>query len=109
MNEIESAERRAPEVRLTDETIRYLEERISAAVAEGLRSTMTPEAARSFWSTGFEVLREQTLRGTGDFVLGGLWAGVKKLLWVAGIALALWATGGWALVKGFLTIAFSKG
>lgn len=101
-------ERRAPEVRLTDETIRYLEERISAAVAEGLRSTMTPEVAKNFWRTGFEVLREQTLRGTGDFVLGGLWAGIKKLLWVAGIALALWATGGWALVKGFFAVVFSK-
>lgn len=102
-------DRRAPEVRLTDATIEYLEERISAAVASGLAQTMTPEAAKNFWRTGFEVLREQTVRGTGDFVLGGLWGGIKKLLWVAGIALALWATGGLALVKGFLAIAFSKG
>lgn len=108
MPDTEIDDHRAPEVRLTDETIHYLEERISAAVASGLAQTMTPEAAKSFWRTGFEVLREQTVRGTGDFVLGGLWAGIKKLLWVAGIALALWVTGGWALVKGFFAVVFSK-
>ena len=101
-------ERRAAEVRLTDETIDYLEERISAAVVDGLKATMTPDVAAQFWQTGFDVLKDQALRGTGDFVLGGLWGGIKKLLWVAGIALALWATGGLALVKGFLTLIFSK-
>lgn len=101
-------ESRPAEVRLTDETIDYLESRITAAVGKAFREAMTPEAAKNFWRTGFEVLREQTLRGTGDFVLGGLWAGIKKLLWVAGIALALWVTGGWALVKGFFAVVFSK-
>lgn len=105
----EQQESRPAEVRLTDETIDYLESRITAAVGKAFREAMTPEVARGFWQTGFDILKEQATMGAGDFVLSGLWAGIKKLLWVVGIALALYATGGWAALKGFLALAFSKG
>lgn len=109
MNEIESAERRAPEVRLTDETIVYLKQQIAQAVADGLAQTMTPEIARRFWQTGFDVLAGQAREGAGTLVLGGLWKGAKTLLWIGGVALAVYATGGWAALKGFLALVFSKG
>lgn len=109
MEETNDSERRAAEVRLTDETIDYLKQQISEAVANGLKATMTPDAAARFWQTGFDVLKEQATRGTGDFVLSGLWAGIKKLLWVTGLALAIYASGGWAALKGVLAVIFAKG
>ena len=102
-------ERRAPEVRLTDETINYLKQQIAQAVAEGLAQTMTPEVARRFWQTGFDVLAGQAREGAGTFVLSGLWKGVKTLMWIGGVSLAVYATGGWAALKGFLAVVFTKG
>ena len=39
------AERRAAEVRLSEDTVRYLESRMAESVAKGMRDAMTEEAA----------------------------------------------------------------
>ena len=40
------------EVRLTDETIEYLETRIASAVGSGIKSAMTEDTAAAFWMAG---------------------------------------------------------
>lgn len=94
-------DQRAPEVRLSDETIKYLEQRIAHAVASGLERTMTPEAAERFWETGFAMLARQARNGTGDFVLGGLRRAIRTAMWVGFGALVLYSAGGWAALKAF--------
>ena len=101
MFESSMEDQRAPEVRLSDETIKYLELRIAEAVAGGLKAAMTPEAAERFWETGFAMLARQARNGTGDFVLGGLRRAIRTAMWVGFGALILYSAGGWAAIKSF--------
>lgn len=102
-------DRRATEVRLTDETIQYLEDRIASAVGTGIKSAMTEDTAAAFWAAGLSVLQRQATNHAGRFVLGGLWGLVRKaslFLMLGGIVYAL---GGWAALAALIKALFSSG
>lgn len=97
------------EVRLTDETIAYLEQRIAAAVGTGLKSSVTEETAAAFWAAGLSVLQKQATQHAGRFVLGGLLGVVRKLglfLTLGGIVYAL---GGWSALAALFKVLFQGG
>lgn len=97
------------EVRLTDETIAYLEQRIAAAVGTGLKSAVTEETAAAFWAAGLSVLQKQATQHAGRFVLGGLLGVVRKLglfLTLGGIVYAL---GGWSALAALFKVLFQGG
>lgn len=107
------AERRQPdepaEVRLTDETIRYLEERFASAVTEGITKAITEEAATKFWSAGLSALQKQAAAHTGRFVLGSIWVLVRKVglfLLVGGL---VYAFGGWSALSALFKTMFTSG
>ena len=102
-------DRRATEVRLTDETIQYLEDRIASAVGTGIKSAMTEDTAAAFWAAGLSVLQRQATNHAGRFVLGGLWGLVRKaslFLMLGGIVYAL---GGWSALAALAKAIFSSG
>ncbi len=97
------------EVRLTDETISYLEQRIAAAVGTGLKSAMTEDTAAAFWAAGLSVLQKQATQHAGRFVLGGMLGVVRKLglfLTLGGIVYAL---GGWSALAALFKVLFQGG
>lgn len=47
-DENNTQDRRATEVRLTDETIQYLRQEIAVAVGQGLKSAMTEDTATAY-------------------------------------------------------------
>lgn len=102
-------DRRATEVRLTDETIQYLEDRIASAVGTGIKNAMTEDTAAAFWAAGLSVLQRQATDHAGRFVLGGLWGLVRKaslFLMLGGIVYAL---GGWAALAALIKALYSSG
>ena len=102
-------DRRATEVRLTDETIQYLEDRIASAVGTGIKSAMTEDTAAAFWAAGLTVLQRQATDHAGRFVLGGLWGLARKaslFLMLGGIVYAL---GGWSALAALAKAIFSSG
>ena len=58
------AERRAAEVRLSEDTVRYLESRITESVAKGMRDAMTEEAAAAFWMAVRSIFKASLLAPT---------------------------------------------
>lgn len=102
-------DRRATEVRLTDETIQYLEDRIASAVGTGIKNAMTEDTAAAFWAAGLTVLQRQATDHAGRFVLGGLWGLARKaglFLMLGGIVYAL---GGWSALAALAKAIFSSG
>lgn len=102
-------DRRATEVRLTDETIQYLEDRIASAVGTGIKNAMTEDTAAAFWAAGITVLQRQATDHAGRFVLDGLWGLARKaslFLMLGGIVYAL---GGWAALAALIKALFSSG
>lgn len=96
---------RPQEVRLTDETISYLEQQIQKAVADGIKGAITEETARQFWAAGLSVLQQQAQEKTGKFVLGGIWGAVRKLTLFLALGIAVYNVGGWtALAKIWVAI-----
>ena len=97
---------RPAEVRLTDQTIDYLEEKMKAAVADGIKAAMTEETAKAFWSAGLTVLQKQATAHTGRFVVGGLWGlvtGLGKFLVLGGV---VYAVGGWSALATLFKMIF---
>ena len=94
-------QRGCPEVRLSDETIEYLERRIASAVAEALEHAIQPDTIERFWASGFALLAKQAREGAGDFVIGGVRRALRTALWVGFGALILYSAGGWAAVRLF--------
>lgn len=97
---------RPAEVRLTDATIDYLEKKMQAAVAEGIKSAMTEETAKAFWAAGLTVLQKQATAHTGRFVVGGLWglvSGLGKFLVLGGV---VYAVGGWSALAALFKAVF---
>lgn len=89
------------EVRLTEETITYLEQRMRVAVSEGIKGAMTEQTAEAFWAAGFKVLQEQAAKHTGRFVLGGLWGLARKVMVFMLLGWIVYMIGGWALLAKF--------
>ena len=102
--------RRGPaEVRLTDETIAYMEERIAAAVGSGIKSAMTEDTAAAFWAAGLSVLQKQATQHAGRFVLGGLVGVVRKLGLFLTLGGIVYAMGGWSALAALFKILFQSG
>ena len=96
------------EVRLTDETVEYLEKRIAAAVGEGIKTAITEDTAAAFWSAGLTALQKQATEHAGRFVIGGLWGLVRKaslFLMLGGIVYAL---GGWSALAALFKAIFGR-
>ena len=105
-----ATERRKPvaEVRLTDETIAYLEERIAAAVGNGIKTAITEETAVAFWSAGLAALQKQATQHAGRFVLGGLWGLARKASLFFMLGGIVYALGGWAALAALAKTIFGK-
>lgn len=101
--------RRSPaEVRLTDETIEYLETRIASAVGSGIKAAINEETAATFWSAGLSVLQKQASEHAGRFVLGGLWGLVRKASLFFLLGGIVYALGGWAALASFFKVVFGR-
>ena len=103
-------ERRKPvaEVRLTDETIAYLEERIAAAVGNGIKTAITEDTAVAFWSAGLAALQKQATQHAGRFVLGGIWGLLRKASLFFMLGGIVYAVGGWAALAALAKTIFGK-
>lgn len=97
------------EVRLTDETIAYMEERIAAAVGSGIKSAMTEDTAAAFWAAGLSVLQKQATQHAGRFVLGGLVGVVRKLGLFLTLGGIVYAMGGWSALAALFKVLFQPG
>lgn len=105
-----ATERRKPvaEVRLTDETIAYLEERIAAAVGNGIKTAITEDTAVAFWSAGLAALQKQATQHAGRFVLGGIWGLLRKASLFFMLGGVVYAVGGWAALAALAKTIFGK-
>lgn len=105
-----ATERRKPvaEVRLTDETIAYLEERIAAAVGDGIKTAITEDTAVAFWSAGLAALQKQATQHAGRFVLGGIWGLLRKASLFFMLGGIVYAVGGWAALAALAKTIFGK-
>ena len=105
-----TTERRKPvaEVRLTDETIAYLEERIAAAVGNGIKTAITEDTAVAFWSAGLAALQKQATQHAGRFVLGGIWGLARKASLFFMLGGIVYAVGGWAALAALAKTIFGK-
>ena len=97
------------EVRLTKETIDYLDQRIKEAVQGGISSAITEETAKLFWAAGLNVLQEQASTHAGRFVIGGLWGLIRKLSMFLLLGGIVYAIGGWAALIKLWNILFTSG
>jgi hypothetical protein len=105
-------ERRAAapaEVRLTDETGEWLEQKMAAAVREGIKGAMTEETAAAFWAAGLTVLQKQATQHAGRFVLGGLWGLMRKASLFLTLGGIVYAIGGWSALAALFKTLFSSG
>lgn len=105
-----ATERRKPvaEVRLTNETIAYLEERIAAAVGDGIKTAITEDTAVAFWSAGLAALQKQATQHAGRFVLGGIWGLLRKASLFFMLGGIVYAVGGWAALAALAKTIFGK-
>ena len=105
-----ATERRKPvaEVRLTDETIAHLEERIVAAVADSIKAAITEDTAVAFWSAGLAALQKQATQHAGRFVLGGIWGLLRKASLFFMLGGIVYAVGGWAALAALAKTIFGK-
>ena len=95
-------------MRLTDETIAYLEERIAAAVGNGIKTAITEETAVAFWSAGLAALQKQATQHAGRFVLGGIWGLLRKASLFFMLGGIVYAVGGWAALAALAKTIFGK-
>lgn len=112
MSDYQGPERRArspAEVRLTDETGVWLEEKMAAAVREGIKGAMTEETAAAFWAAGLTVLQRQATQHAGRFVLGGLWGLLRRASLFVTLGGIVYAIGGWAALATLFKTLFSSG
>lgn len=96
-------------MRLTDETIAYMEERIAAAVGSSIKSAMTEDNAAAFWAAGLSVLQKQATQHAGRFVLGGLVGVVRKLGLFLTLGGIIYAMGGWSALAALFKVLFQSG
>lgn len=97
------------DVTLTPDTIALLEDRMSHAVAAGIQSAMTEDAARQFWAACFRALQEEAQANTGRFVLDGLIGLVKKLSTFVVLGGMVYAIGGWTALGKLWHALFGTG
>lgn len=100
---------KAAEVRLTEQTLEYLEQKIAQAVREGIKGAITEDTATAFWGAGITLLQKQAAAHTGRFVLGGLGALVRKVAVFVVIGGVVYALGGWGALATLFKALFSAG
>lgn len=66
---------------MADETLSYLHAQMKAAVSDGIREALTPEAARIFARAALDEVRQQATVHTGKFILDGVRGAFKRLMW----------------------------
>jgi cell division protein FtsI/penicillin-binding protein 2 len=94
-----AAEQKAAEVRLTDETIEYLETKMAEAVRQGMRDVLTDkETVGAFFSAAVDAFQTRASEKTGEFVLGGLKVALHRAAWFFGLGLIVYSVGGWTAV-----------
>ena len=103
------AERRAAEVRLSEDTVRYLESRMTESVAKVMRDAMTEEAAAAFWMVGLNVLQKSASDHAGRLVIGGLWGLARKLATFMMLGGIVYAVGGWSALDTIAKAIFLAG
>lgn len=96
------------EVRLTDETVEYLEKRIAAAVGEGIKTAMTEETVAAFWAAGLHALQKQASEHAGRFVLGGMWGLMRKASLFMMLGGLVYALGGWSALAALFKAIFGR-
>ena len=102
-------ERRRPaEVRLTEETVEYLETRIASAVGSGIKGAMTEETAAAFWLAGLSVLQKQASENAGRFVLDGIWGLMRKASLFMMLGGLVYALGGWSALAALFKAIFGR-
>lgn len=60
------------------------------------------EAMTTFWSTAFDVASTRTAEAGGQLLWGAATGLARKGLLAAALAVAIYATGGWAALKAWL-------
>lgn len=95
------------EVRLTDETIEYLEQKMAKVVKDGLQSVLNEQTAEAFWAAGFNVLQRNATQHAGRFVIGGLWGLMRKLSLFLMLGGIVYAIGGWNALASLFKTLFS--
>jgi hypothetical protein len=108
MTEAGSAPSRPQEVRLTDETIEFLEQRVADAVRDGITAAINPQTAEAFWAAALTVLQRRAQEHTGRFVLGGLWGLARKVSLFLLLGGFVYAVGGWQALAGFFKLLLGK-
>lgn len=96
------------EVRLTPETLDYLDERVQHAVQSGIKEFLTEDTAKLFWSAGFSMLQEQASVHAGRFVIGGLWGFIRKISMFVVLGGVVYAIGGWAALLKLWNVLFTS-
>lgn len=89
------------EVRLTEETVTYLEQRMKSVVSDAIKDAITGQTAEAFWAAGFKVLHAQAAKHTGHFVLGGLWGLARRVMVFVLLGWSVYMIGGWSLLAKF--------
>lgn len=95
------------EFHLSDESIERLVERIvaglapaiAASVTRGVDAALTDEKAAQVFEVWWKVVQREAKLRAGGFLLGGLTAAVKKVLWVIVFVVGMYFAFGWAGLK----------
>ena len=102
-------DRRAAEVRLSDETIEYLERHVRNAVSQGIKTSMSEEAALGFWRAGVKALQQHASEEAGKFVIGGILGLIKRLALFLMLGGLVYAAGGWSALAALFKVLFGAG
>jgi len=98
-----------PEVRLSEQALQDIEARMAKAVGDGIKFALTEENARAFWLAAMSGLQKSATENTGRFVLGGIRAIFRKLLFFALLGCLAYMAGGWTLLVAVYKAASSSG
>lgn len=109
MEETKDSERPTPaEVRLTPETIEYLQKLMTEAVRTGVRESMDSKTMEEFWLSGVAALQHAATQSAGRLVVGGLWSLVKRGVMLLFFGWIVFGFGGWQGLVGFAKLMFAK-
>lgn len=87
------------EVRLQQDTIDHLEEKMRAAVSAGISEALRGDSAKEFWTTGLELLKTEAQKKTGLLVMAGALALVRRIGFFILAGGIVYAVGGWSALS----------
>lgn len=98
------------DVTLTPETIALMEQRMSAAVSDGIKNALTePDTVAQFWAAGLSVMQKQASEHTGRFVICGLVGLAQKVGMFLVLGGMVYAVGGWSALASLWRVVFGGG